>query len=157
MRAGTCGRRFREGVLVAALALGLGGCVTQDDLAGLAVAGLGEERVSDLERGLLQFREGNFGEAQRIFQRVVEVRPDELQAWLGLAAAYDRLERFDLADRAYAEAARLGGRTPTLLNNQAYSYFLRGDLRKARATFQQAIKQWPAHTMLRNNFNRVTW
>lgn len=155
---------FRVSVLVVALAMALGGCVTQDDGASPAFAspdgaggGMGEEFMPDIERALMQFREGNFGEAQRIFQRVVEARPDELQAWLGLAASYDRLERFDLADRAYAQASRLGGRTPTLLNNQAYSYFLRGDLRKARAMFQQAIRQWPDHATLRNNFNRVAW
>jgi Flp pilus assembly protein TadD len=30
-------------------------------------------------------------------------------AWIGLAASYDRLGRFDLADQAYAAAAKLEG------------------------------------------------
>ena len=48
-------------------------------------------------------------------------------AWVGLAAASDDLKRFDLADRAYAEAIRLKSETFWVMNNLDYSYFLRGD------------------------------
>ena len=51
----------------------------------------------------------------------------------GLAASYDRLRRFDLADRAYAQAIRSSAPTPEILNNQGFSYMLRGDYGRARA------------------------
>jgi len=35
----------------------------------------------------------------------------DVTAWIGLAASYDRLARFDLADRAYTMAIRLAGET----------------------------------------------
>src|SRR6202042_2251527 len=68
------------------------------------------------------------------FQNAVEKTPKDVTAWVGLAASYDRLGRFDLADRSYAAAVKLvGHNTPSLLNNEGYSYMLRGDLGKARA------------------------
>ena len=87
--------------------------------------------------GTQRFKEGNFGLAQQYFQNAVERAPRDVTAWVGLAASYDRLARFDLADRAYATAVRLAGHTASILNNEGYSYMLRGDLKQARAKFQR--------------------
>ena len=75
----------------------------------------------------MNFTQGNYGLAERYFRRAVESGPREADAWLGLAASYDRLRRFDLADRAYNQLYGLVGRTPEILNNQGYSMMLRGD------------------------------
>ena len=76
----------------------------------------------------------NFGLAEKHFRRAVELHPRDAEAWVGLAASYDRLKRFDLADRAYAQAAGIIGDTPELLNNKGFSYILRGDYVRARRT-----------------------
>src|SRR6201987_170513 len=65
--------------------------------------------------GIQRFYEGNFGLAQQYFQNAVEKTPRDVTAWIGLAAGYDRLGRFDLADRGYAAAVRLAGHTPSIL------------------------------------------
>ena len=83
----------------------------------------------DLSLGKMHFRQGNYGLAERYFRRAVESGPRDAEAWVGLAASYDRLRRFDLADRAYDQALRAGRPTPEILNNQGYSYMLRGDYR----------------------------
>jgi Flp pilus assembly protein TadD len=57
--------------------------------------------------GLEQFNRGNFGMSQRYFKDAVEKAPRDVTGWIGLAASYDRLRRFDLADQAYAQAIRL--------------------------------------------------
>ncbi len=57
---------------------------------------------------------------------------------MGLAAAYDRLGRFDLADRAYQELLKKAGRRPEVVNNMGYSQFLRGNKEKARQLFAEA-------------------
>jgi Flp pilus assembly protein TadD len=101
--------------------------------------------------GIQRFYEGNFGLAQRYFQDAVESTPKDVTAWLGLAASYDRLGRFDLADRSYAAAVKLAGRTPSILNNEGYSYMLRGDLRKARSKFQAALRLDPNNATAINN------
>jgi len=93
---------------------------------------LGSDPGDDLSRGKKQYRAGNFGLAEQHFRRATETHPNDGEAWLGLAASYDRLRRFDLADRAYAQAIRIVGPRAEILNNQGFSYMLRGDYRRAR-------------------------
>jgi Flp pilus assembly protein TadD len=101
--------------------------------------------------GLEYFERGDFGLANRYFQDAVTKTPKDATAWVGLAATYDRIGRFDLADQAYASAIRLAGPTVQILNNQGYSYMLRGDLVKARAKFREAGAREPANPIIVNN------
>jgi tetratricopeptide (TPR) repeat protein len=86
------------------------------------------------------FRQGNYGLAERYFRRAVEAAPKDAEAWLGLAASYDRLKRFDLADRAYDQ-----------LDNIGYSYMLRGDYVRARETLLSAQAKDPGNPYIQNN------
>lgn len=113
----------------------------------------GEDPHDDLSLGKKHYRQNSFGLAEQHFRRAVEKGPKTLEAWIGLAASYDKLRRFDLADRAYAQAIRLAGPTPEILNNQGYSYLLRGDRRKARATLLQAQGKDPGNPYIRNNLD----
>src|ERR1700726_943064 len=101
--------------------------------------------------GLEQFNRGNYGLSQRYFKDAVEKAPRDVTAWVGLAASYDRLRRFDLADQAYAAAIRLGGETVQILNDQGYSYMLRGDLNRARRKFAKAYELDPGNPTIANN------
>src|ERR1700739_2424820 len=101
--------------------------------------------------GLEQFNRGNYGLSQRYFKDAVEKAPKDVTAWIGLAASYDRLSRFDLADQAYAQAIHLGGETVQVLNDQGYSYMLRGDLTRARRKFAKAYELDPTNPTLANN------
>jgi Flp pilus assembly protein TadD len=105
----------------------------------------------DLSLGRMNFRQGNYGLAEHYFRQAVEAGPRDADAWLGLAAAYDRLKRFDLADRAYKQLYAMMGRTPELLNNQGYSYMLRGDYAHARATLLEARAKDPRNPYIANN------
>jgi Flp pilus assembly protein TadD len=104
-----------------------------------------------LRMGIEQFNRGNFGIAERYFRDAVEKAPKDPTAWIGLAAAYDRVARFDLADRAYKMAIRLTGETTEILNNQGYSYMLRGDLGAARRKFLKAYQREPNNPTIANN------
>ena len=86
------------------------------------------------------FGRGSFGLAERYFRDAVEKAPRDATAWVGLAASYDRLRRFDLADQAYAQAIKLTGETVQILNNQGYSLMLRGDLDGARRKFLKSYE-----------------
>ena len=101
--------------------------------------------------GLEHFNRGNYGIAQRYFKDAVEKSPKDLTAWVGLAASYDRIRRFDLADQAYAHAIRLGGETVQILNDQGYSYMLRGNLSAARRKFEKAYSLDPGNPVIANN------
>ena len=101
--------------------------------------------------GLEHFNRGAYGIAQRYFKDAVEKSPKDVTAWIGLAASYDRLRRFDLADQAYAQAIRLGGETVQVLNDQGYSYMLRGNLTAARRKFEKAYSLDPTNPVIANN------
>ena len=75
------------------------------------------------------------------------------EAWLDLAAAYDRLRRFDLADRAYQNATAILGPTAEILNNRGYSYMLRGDYPHARETLMAAAAKDPKNPYIKNNLD----
>src|SRR3954469_6508337 len=101
--------------------------------------------------GLEQFNRGSYGLSQRYFKDAVEKAPRDVTAWVGLAASYDRLRRFDLADQAYASAIRLGGETVQIMNDQGYSYMLRGNLTAARRKFERAYSLDPTNPVIANN------
>src|SRR5207249_9567140 len=54
-------------------------------------------------------------------------------------------------DRAYKMAIRLAGETTEILNNQGYSYMLRGELGAARRKFEKALQREPNNTTILNN------
>jgi len=101
------------------------------------------------------FREGAYGNAARYFEQIVADNPDDGEAWLGLAASYDRIRRFDLADRAYARAEPLVGGRAAFFNNRGYSFLLRGDLSNAMRDFQKALQLSPGNPVVLNNMALV--
>ena len=117
---------------------------------------LGSDPNDDLSVGKKQYRANNFGLAERHFRRAVELHPRDGEAWLGLAACYDRLRRFDLADRAYKEAIKIVGPTVEILNNQGFSYMLRGDYPRARATLLAAERKDPGNKFVKNNLKLLS-
>jgi tetratricopeptide (TPR) repeat protein len=128
------------------------GTVTTDGLPPVNSAGLlGSDPNDDLNQGKKQFRANNFGIAERYFRRAVETHPRDAEAWVGLAASYDRLRRFELADRAYRGVIGIIGETPEVLNNQGYSYMLRGDYARARSTLMAAQAKDAKNPYIRNN------
>jgi Flp pilus assembly protein TadD len=112
---------------------------------------LGADPNDDLSIGKKYFRQGSYGLAERHFRKAVELHPRDAEAWIGLAAAYDRLKRFDLADRAYGQAIKLVGATPEVLNNQGFSYMLRGDYGRARTALLAAQAKDPASPYIASN------
>ncbi len=117
---------------------------------------LGSEPYDDLNLGKRYFKAGNYGLAERYFRRAVETHARDAEAWLGLAAAYDRLRRFELADRAYEEAIRLVGPRVAILNNQGYSYMLRGDYKRARTKLEEAARRDPGNRFVANNLRLLS-
>ena len=125
-----------------------------EPVAPLAKPGfLGDDPNDDLQLGKKYFRNNSFGLAQRSFQSAVEKHPNDAEAWVGLAASYDRLRRFDLADRAYGQAMRLVGRTPEILNDLGFSFMMRGDYARANKTLQEAEAKDPSNPYIQANLH----
>ena len=134
-----------------------GSIAAEGQIAVVAAPAEPEDPSDDLNLGKRHYRTGNFGLAERHFRRAVEKGPGDTrrdaEAWLGLAASYDRLRRFELADRAYAYAIKILGPTPEILNNQGYSYLLRGDYRHARERLVAARELDPGNPFVQNNLD----
>src|SRR5579871_1901542 len=123
-----------------------------EPVAPLAKPGhLGDDPNDDLQLGKKYFRSNNFGLAEKSFRTAVEKRPNDAEAWVGLAASYDRLKRFDLADRAYSQAIRIVGPTAQILNDQGFSYMLRGDYTRAHKKLLEAQAKDPSNPYVHAN------
>lgn len=104
-----------------------------------------------LSRAKVHFRNGDYGLAERYYRQTVEQTPGALEGWIGLAASYDQLKRFDLADRAYEQALKLSGGSVAVLNNMGYSQLLRGDAARAEDYFRRALAQDPGNERIKGN------
>ena len=108
--------------------------------------------------GKESFARADYGLAEQNFRAAVEANPESIDAWVGLAASYDQLHRFDLADKAYAQAVKLAGHTPQMLNNLGYHYLLRGDRVQARRYLLAAAEADPINPHIQSNLYLLeTW
>jgi Flp pilus assembly protein TadD len=146
-------------ILTATAAVALGGCgASLDQLTSMAVEKPVEPSsygvwpsTRHLDKGKFAYRQGDFGLAAEVFSKAIEEEKDNGEAWLGLAASYDRLKRFDQARRAYDVVVKIVGHTPTVLNNLGYHYYLKGDMDSARRSFDAALRVDPNNVVAKNN------
>jgi len=123
-----------------------------EPVAPLSTPGLaGDDPNDDIQLGKKYFRSNNFGLAEKSFRSAAQKHPRDAEAWLGLAACYDRLRRFDLADKAYGQAIQIVGPTVEILNDQGFSYMLRGDYERAHKLLETARAQDPANPYVQAN------
>ncbi len=101
--------------------------------------------------GKVHYRSGDYGLAEEQYRKAVEVTPRDAEAWLGLAASYDQLRRFDLADQAYEQVFDMTSNDPVMLNNAGYSQLLRGNVENARKLLLRAYELAPDNVYIANN------
>jgi Flp pilus assembly protein TadD len=109
-----------------------------------------------LSEAKAHFRNNDFGYSAALYKRVVELSPKNPQGYVGLGASYDRLQRFDQADRVYASLYAISGGTAQYYNNVGYSYMLRGNLSAAVSNFRKAQKLDPDNVVIANNLQLIT-
>lgn len=139
-------------VAAAVLATALSGCQTASIDTTMTASFQGNRSDEQLALAEKHFAAGSYGLAEKSYRKAVEATPKDGTAWLGLAASYDQLGRFDLSDRAYNQLIKLEGRRASILNNQGYSYLLRGDLVKARRVLSEAKSLAPSNTIIEGNW-----
>ena len=101
-----------------------------------------------VDKAKVHFRNGEYGLAERFFRLAVEERYQNVEAWLGLAASYDNLKRFEEADRAYDVLEKMVGHTPTVLNNLGYHYMLKGEFGSAEHALLTAQSKDPDNPLI---------
>jgi Flp pilus assembly protein TadD len=103
------------------------------------------------DRAKAAFRQSDFAGADRTFRAVLAKDPLDAEAWLGFAAASDRLGRFDAADKAYAQVIAIAGRRGEVVNNMGWSQWLRGNRDAAKLLFAEALTLAPGNPVIAAN------
>ncbi len=156
---------LKHGILAAALlsisgcaATGFGGGAFNGQSAQIAdISGIGNISAANaLREARSQFRNNNFGYSAAYYKKYTELAPQNPQGYVGLAASYDRLGRFDLSDRVYAALRRITGETAQYYNNMGYSYMLRGSLQAALVNFRKAAALDPDNLTIANNIQLLS-
>ena len=140
-------------------ALGAAGCADGVDIWPVAPLPPAEEVILSptfqsgpeqqlVDKAKVHFRNGEYGLAERYFRQAVEERYQNVEAWLGLAASYDNLKRFEEADRAYDVLEKMVGHTPTVLNNLGYHYMLKGEFGRAEHALLTAQSRDPNNPLI---------
>ena len=112
------------------------------------------EGVSALyEKGKAHFVAGQLGLAVNEFQAALVEKPGSVAILNALAATYDRLGRFDLADRYYKQAIALDPKDPKTLNNIAFSLMLRGEPGRAVPLLNLANAETPSDSVIEANLS----
>ena len=157
------GRLLDRVILLLATAGLLAGCASIGGNFGESASALPEPRqlqylAADqiLPEARNNFSQANFGYSAAYYKRALELTPGNKEALVGLAASYDRLRRFDLSDRVYAQWIKQEGPSVQYYNNLGYSYMLRGDLAAARATFLRARALDPDNIVVSNNLELLS-
>jgi tetratricopeptide (TPR) repeat protein len=90
--------------------------------------------------GKKQFADGLYGMALKNFRVAMVQEPKSLDRLNAVAATYDKLGRFDLAERYYAQALGVDPNSVQTLNNIGYSFLMQEDYVSARYYLNQADK-----------------
>jgi Flp pilus assembly protein TadD len=150
-------RLIRVGVALAIMAVMLTGCVASREQQALHSSTLkGDDPLfypsdSHLKRAKIYFHNQQYGLAEENYRKAVEQSPDDVEAWLGLAASLDHLRRFDLSENAYERVLVLGKDNAIVLNNAGYSQLLRGNIPSARRFLLRAYELQPENPYIINN------
>jgi Flp pilus assembly protein TadD len=147
-------------VLVALLSMPLGACSTafEDALidGGPEYSQFASQQATLRDRAKAAFRQSDFAGAERTFRAALAKDPLDPEAWLGFAAASDRLGRFEAADKAYAQVIAIAGRRGEVVNNMGWSQWLRGNRDAAKLLFAEALTLAPGNPVIAANASSQT-
>lgn len=136
----TAMRHWIGTVLIMAAAL-LGGCASPwgDMRPVIAMDGEHIDMQDPAGRAKALIMTGQYGLAIDELTRTVDRDPGNVRALALLAVAYDRLKRYDLADRYHAQALQIDPNSVAALNNWGYSLLVRGDKARAMGLLERAV------------------
>ena len=100
--------------------------------------------------GVSQSQLKAYDAAEAAFKKTIELKPDYVEAYNGLAAVYNAQRKIDLASQAAAKAAELGGASAGGASaetsfNQGVILWNAGKIGEAKVQFEAALKADPNH------------
>lgn len=101
--------------------------------------------------GLVNGGKGQHNQAVADFQRALQIDPRSYDALQGLALAYNRLNKLELAESTYKKAIQLRPDLWTCYNQLGFFYLSHGRYRDAAVQFQKVIDMAPDSSWGYNN------
>ena len=95
--------------------------------------------------GNVQLLRGFYPQARDAFERVLEMRPSDLEAKNNLAVAYTRLEEHDTAERLLSEVLEVEPENVDAISNLGTVYDAGGDTNRALSMYRRALDIDPEH------------
>jgi len=145
------------------VAMSVSGCAWSDGVLSPAQPGTETQQPADqYGAGKAYFAQGQYGFALESFRAALRQSPDSTRNLNGVAACYDRMLRFDLADRYYEQALALDPNSEQTLNNLGYSNYRRYEegyggeyLASAKDYLDRARSLAQGNTVIADNIARV--
>lgn len=134
----------------------LSGCTRgPDSEVALNVGGTNAVVVDHYKEGRQHFFAGQYGLAVNEFHTSLLLEGGQADTYNALGATYDKLGRFDLAQRYYKRALAINPNSPEYLNNYGYSLFLQGKTQQAARFFSRARRQDANNPVIQANLRRA--
>ena len=113
------------------------------------------QETSSYKKGKQLFTEGKYGLALEAFRQANAQNPNSVNVLNGIAACYDQLQRYDLANSYYFKALKVQPNSVKTLNNLAYSYMLQNRYADAQKILQLALSYKPDNARSTHNLGIV--
>ena len=101
--------------------------------------------------GVAHANKKDYAAAETAYKKAIELKPDNADAYTGLATLYNQQKKFDLAAEASANASKYtaagGGGNAEAAYNQGVILFNGGKFAEAKAQFETATKADPNHSL----------
>jgi tetratricopeptide (TPR) repeat protein len=101
--------------------------------------------------GVAQSNKKDYAAAETSYKKAIELKPENGDAWTGLATLYNQQKKFDLAAEASANASKYvaagGGGNAEAAYNQGVILFNGGKFAEAKTQFEAATKADPTHAL----------
>lgn len=150
--------KLKQLLLIIGYLLILGGCATSQQKNNNETNSLSKSEDSRLveakqlyQLGREYYQKNEYAEAINAYEKVVELMPENYDAYSNLGVIYSILGEDELGIHFISEAIRLAPSLSYLHNNLGYVLLKQGRNSEAAGTFERALQLDPENSHARNN------
>lgn len=150
--------QLKQSLLIIGCLLILGGCATSQQKNNNAIGTLPnseDSRLMDAKKlyqlGREHHQKNEYAEAISIYEKVIELMPDNYEAYNNMGVIYSTLGEHELGVQFISEAIRLAPLVSHLHNNLGYALLKQGRNSEAAGAFERALQLDPENLHARNN------
>lgn len=130
---------IRKRLLSVIILLSLLGCVSKEEIS----LDIKTESVSEISIEMARqfFSEGNYEEAIEVYIALIDIDPNNTDAWMGLAETYVIIEEYEKAENAYISLVDIDSNNVTAWLGLANTYKKEGKYSEAENAYQTVVEK----------------